>query len=205
MLAGKLLHLYGRRHGDLERDYNYFRLQASHYSQGDGNFRDICQNRRSDVLLFPEVGESEILEFLGLIQLDGYNPVSYTHLFTLHSNNIATYYEAGHLTDLSGEELAGKIYPDVAAMVTYDGKLLGVPIESQAWGPLYNKAIFEECGLEVPNTLNELKNVVDVLEENGLSLIHIWGLSAGSFPCRGHRLDWRWCKQRSKRIRNGSE
>lgn len=75
MLAGKLLHLYGRRHGDLERDYNYFRLQASHYSQGDGNFRDICQNRRSDVLLFPEVGESEILEFLGLIQLDGYNPL----------------------------------------------------------------------------------------------------------------------------------
>ena len=88
-------------------------------------------------------------------------------LFTLHSNNIATYYEAGHLADLSGEELAGKIYPDVAAMVTYDGKLLGVPIESQAWGPLYNKAIFEECGLEVPNTLDELKNVVAVLEENG--------------------------------------
>lgn len=52
-------------------------------------------------------------------------------------------------------------------MVTYDGKLLGVPIESQAWGPLYNKAIFEECGLEVPNTLDELKNVVAVLEENG--------------------------------------
>ena len=88
-------------------------------------------------------------------------------LFTLHSNNIATYYEAGHLADLSGEELAGKIYPDVAAMVTYDGKLLGVPIESQAWGPLYNKAIFEECGLEAPNTLDELKNVVAVLEENG--------------------------------------
>lgn len=88
-------------------------------------------------------------------------------LFTLHSNNIATYYEAGHLADLSGEELAGKIYPDVSAMVTYDGKLLGVPIESQAWGPLYNKAIFEECGLEVPNTLDELKNVVAVLEENG--------------------------------------
>lgn len=75
MLEGKLLHLYGRRHGDLERDYNYFRLQASHYSQGDGNFRDICQNRRSDVLLFPEVGEREVLEFLGLIQLDGYGPL----------------------------------------------------------------------------------------------------------------------------------
>lgn len=88
-------------------------------------------------------------------------------LFTLHSNNIQTYYEAGHLTDLTNEELAGKIYPDVAAMVTYNDMLLGVPIESQAWGPLYNKAIFEECGLEVPNTLDELRNVVEVLEANG--------------------------------------
>ena len=88
-------------------------------------------------------------------------------LFTLHSNNIATYYEAGHLTDLSNEPLAEKIYENVADMVTYDGKLLAVPIESQAWGPLYNKAIFEECGLEPPETLDELRNVVEVLEENG--------------------------------------
>lgn len=88
-------------------------------------------------------------------------------LFTLHSNNIQTYYEAGHLTDLSDQELAGKIYPDVADMVTYDGKLLAVPIESQAWGPLYNKAIFDECGLEPPETLDELRHVVEVLEENG--------------------------------------
>ncbi len=88
-------------------------------------------------------------------------------LFTLHSNNIVPYYDAGHLTDLSKEALADKIYTDVAAMVSHDGKLLGVPIESQAWGPLYNKAIFKECGLEVPDTLDELKHVVEVLEQEG--------------------------------------
>lgn len=88
-------------------------------------------------------------------------------LFTLHSNNIQTYYEAGHLTDLSDQAFAKKIYPNVAEMVTYDNKLLAVPIESQAWGPLYNKAIFEECGLEPPQTLDELRDVVKVLEEKG--------------------------------------
>ena len=74
-LAGRTLHLYSRRHGDLERDYNYFRLEAAHFSEGDGNFRDICQNRRSDVVFWPETGAGEIIDFLSLIQLDGYCPL----------------------------------------------------------------------------------------------------------------------------------
>ena len=88
-------------------------------------------------------------------------------LYTLHSNNIATYNKAGNLTDLSNEALAAKIYPNVKATVTQDGKLLAVPIESQAWGVLYNKDIFKECGLTVPSTLDELKNVCKVLKEKG--------------------------------------
>ena len=88
-------------------------------------------------------------------------------LYTLHSNNIATYNKAGNLTDLSNEALADKIYPNVKATVTQDGKLLAVPIESQAWGVLYNKDIFKECGLSVPSTLDELKNVCKVLKEKG--------------------------------------
>ena len=70
-----VLHLFSRRHGDLERDYNFFRTQAVHYSQGDGNFRDVCQNRRSEVLFFPEIGDSDVLYFANLIGIDGYNPL----------------------------------------------------------------------------------------------------------------------------------
>ena len=88
-------------------------------------------------------------------------------LFTLHSNNIETYYKAGNLADLSEEPLAGKIYDSVLGTVMADGKLLAVPIESQAWGVLYNKEIFEKCNLSVPNTLDELKEVCAVLEDNG--------------------------------------
>jgi raffinose/stachyose/melibiose transport system substrate-binding protein len=88
-------------------------------------------------------------------------------LYTIHSNNIKTYQEAGFLTDLSGESLAGKIFDNVKKTVSVDGKLLALPIESTAWGVLYNKAIFEECGLQVPNTLDELKNVCKVLKEKG--------------------------------------
>lgn len=88
-------------------------------------------------------------------------------LFTLHSNNIEIYNKAGNLTDLSNEELAGKIYDSVKNTIIVDGKILAVPIESQAWGVLYNKDIFEECNLEIPNTLEELKQVCTVLEEKG--------------------------------------
>jgi len=75
-LNGKVYHIYGRRHGDLERDYNAFFLPAEYYSQGNASYRDVNQNRRSDVLLNPAVGDAEVLAFLGLIQPDGYNPLT---------------------------------------------------------------------------------------------------------------------------------
>lgn len=88
-------------------------------------------------------------------------------LYTLHCNNIGTYNDAGYLYDLSGEPLADEIYENVKATVSVDGKLLAVPIESQAWGVLYNKAIFEECGLEAPDTLADLTAICETLKEKG--------------------------------------
>ncbi len=69
------LHLYSRKHGDLERDYNDFRLTPTHYSQGNGNFRDINQNRRCDIFFNPDVQENNVEHFFNLIQLDGFNPL----------------------------------------------------------------------------------------------------------------------------------
>lgn len=88
-------------------------------------------------------------------------------LYTLHCNNLGTYNDAGYLYDLSGEPLAGVIYDNVKATVTIDGKLLAVPIESQAWGVLYNKTIFDECGLSAPDTLSDLKTICETLKEKG--------------------------------------
>ncbi len=69
------LHLYSRKHGDLERDYNDYRLSPTNYSQGNGNFRDINQNRRSDLFFNPDVREDNVEHFFNLIQLDGFNPL----------------------------------------------------------------------------------------------------------------------------------
>ena len=71
----KLFYVYSRKHGDLERDYNYFSMLPELYSQGNGNFRDVNQNRRCDTFFAPFVGRENIKEFYSLIQLDGYNPL----------------------------------------------------------------------------------------------------------------------------------
>ena len=86
-------------------------------------------------------------------------------LYTLHCNNLGVYNKAGNLYDLSKEKLAGVIYKNVKETVSIDGKLLAVPIESQAWGVLYNKTIFEECGLTPPETLADLENICTVLKD----------------------------------------
>lgn len=68
-------HVYSRKHGDLERDYNFFSLAPSYYSQGNGNFRDANQNRRSDTLMNPDVKDFNVRMFMNFIQADGYNPL----------------------------------------------------------------------------------------------------------------------------------
>ena len=71
----RVFHTFTRKHGDMERDYNVFEVAPTYWSQGNANFRDVNQNRRSENFIFPEVDASNIETFFGLIQLDGNNPL----------------------------------------------------------------------------------------------------------------------------------
>lgn len=70
-----IIHLFSRKHGDPERDYNFFSIAAEYYSQGNGNFRDVSQNRRNDVFFNKDVGDFNVKTFFSLVQADGYNPL----------------------------------------------------------------------------------------------------------------------------------
>ena len=70
-----VFNVYSRKHGDPERDYNHFVLAPTFFSQGNGNYRDVSQNRRNDVWFNTDVGDSHLISFLNLIQADGYNPL----------------------------------------------------------------------------------------------------------------------------------
>lgn len=74
-IGNKVYYVYSRKHGDLERDYNFFSIEPNFYSQGNGNFRDVNQNRRMDIYIHPFTQIENIKLFSELIQLDGYNPL----------------------------------------------------------------------------------------------------------------------------------
>lgn len=71
----EIVNLYSRKHGDPERDYNFFIINAEPWSQGNGNFRDVCQNRRNDAFFLPYSGIHNLKQFIYFIQADGYNPL----------------------------------------------------------------------------------------------------------------------------------
>lgn len=70
-----VVHLFSRKHGDPERDYNFFSIAGEYYSQGNGNFRDVNQNRRNDVFFKKDIGDFNIKTFYQLIGIDGFNPL----------------------------------------------------------------------------------------------------------------------------------
>ena len=72
----KVYHVFSRIHGDLERDYNDFNIDPTYFSQGPGNYRDVAQNRRNDVVFTPRMGSFVIRQFLSFIQADGYEPLT---------------------------------------------------------------------------------------------------------------------------------
>ncbi len=72
----KVYHVFSRIHGDLERDYNDFNIDPTYFSQGPGNYRDVAQNRRNDVVFSPRIGSFVVKQFLSYIQADGYEPLT---------------------------------------------------------------------------------------------------------------------------------
>ncbi len=101
-----VLHLYSRKHGDLERDYNDYRITPSTYSQGNGNFRDINQNRRSDLLFNPDVGSGNLEHFVNLIQLDGFNPLVLKEVrYRIHDETSASQILKAHFETETANEV----------------------------------------------------------------------------------------------------
>jgi hypothetical protein len=71
----RVLHIYTRKHGDMERDYNRFVVEPTPWSQGPANFRDVNQNRRCENYFHSGLDRANIQTFFNLLQLDGHNPL----------------------------------------------------------------------------------------------------------------------------------
>jgi raffinose/stachyose/melibiose transport system substrate-binding protein len=75
---------------------------------------------------------------------------------------------ARDLTDLVTGEWKDSFTPAALEAYTYDGKLYGVPFTLDAKYLVYNTALFEEHGIEVPATLEDLLAACDAFKEKGV-------------------------------------
>lgn len=72
--------------------------------------------------------------------------------------------------DLSGEPWAKDLVEASKAQITRDGKLLGMPMNLEAYGFTYNKDLFAEAGItELPKTLDELSAAAEKLKAAGIT------------------------------------
>lgn len=76
--------------------------------------------------------------------------------------------EEGKLADLSGLDCAKNLREVVRTANTVDGKLVGIPQEVVVYGLFVNKDMFDEYGLELPNTPDEFLECCRVFKENGI-------------------------------------
>ncbi|MEW5895008.1 MAG: hypothetical protein AB1650_04550 [Candidatus Omnitrophota bacterium] len=98
------VNVFSRKHGDPERDYNYFVLSPTFFSQGNGNYRDVNQNRRNDIWFNTAVADSSIIDFFNLSQADGYNPLVVKGMSFFTHDQLA-------LKDMLMKSLKGDIAP----------------------------------------------------------------------------------------------
>lgn len=87
-------------------------------------------------------------------------------IFDVHANDLPTYFKAGYLEDLSGQPAIATLFESVKSTVTLENQVVALPLESSSWGYLYNKKIFNDQGLTPPQTLDEMKVVVEKLQAN---------------------------------------
>lgn len=77
-----------------------------------------------------------------------------------------------NILDITDEAFAANLVDDFKNAVTVDGRVYGMPTSSsQAGAWIYNKRIYEELGLEVPKTWDELISNCDAIKEAGYTAI----------------------------------
>ncbi len=87
-------------------------------------------------------------------------------------NRMAPFVEAGLFEDVTSvweNNNLDETLKSAAASMTIDGKKWGVPYTYYQWGIYYRQDIFDELGLEVPKTWEELKAVCAKLKENDIT------------------------------------
>lgn len=100
--------------------------------------------------------------------------------------NMTEFVEGGYFMDLTGEKCLENVLPMLADECTVNGGIYGFPIDAQVKACFYNKKMFEDANLEVPQTKDEFFKVCDTFMDQGIyPFVHPYNFIHGVF----HELD----------------
>lgn len=89
-------------------------------------------------------------------------------MYLLNPDTIQALAEEGKLMDLSGLASAENLRDVVKTANIINGKLVAIPQEVVAYGLFLNKDMFDQYGLELPDTPEEFLECCRVFKENGI-------------------------------------
>ncbi len=101
------------------------------------------------------------------------------------------------LDDMVSEADRQDFMADLVEMVTFDGKMYGIPFQQASAAMYYNADYFEAAGIEVPQTLDEawtwpefVDNVKLVMADQEAKGNKIWGMVGLTNPIRSTFFAW---------------
>ena len=86
---------------------------------------------------------------------------------TVRPESIADYVEAGYLMDISGEAYLDNYKEGMLDKITVDGKVYGIADAINLIGVYYNKDMFKDNNIKVPETYKEFIAACDAFKEKG--------------------------------------
>ena len=119
--------------------------------------------------------------------------------------------KGGYMVDLTDEPFLQNVSEAAVSSPSFtdeNGNTWALPFDGSCIGILYNKDVFEKCGLKVPTTLSEFDNAVKTLRENDIVpfalgfkdswTIKIASVCAFSPAVYGRSLTWDTLKNEGK-------
>ncbi len=103
--------------------------------------------------------------------------------FTWELSYLQPFVEGGKVADITSyleedQEWKDSFADGTLELLSYDGKNYGVPTQKSLCVMFYNKQIFEENGVTVPETYEEFLDVCQTLKDNGVTPMTVCGTDA---------------------------
>lgn len=103
--------------------------------------------------------------------------------FTWELSYLQPFVEGGKVADITSyleedQEWKNSFADGTLELLSYDGKNYGIPTQKSLCVMFYNKQIFQENDVEVPETYEEFLEVCETLKENGVTPMTVCGTDA---------------------------